>query len=107
MTNPNLWQYVVLLEGLGAVATAAGLAFEALRRDALRYVGYANVGVALIALSECANISATLDSHPTGATWIAAVGFGLYFAATTGSMLFHDGLRRLDRVLHRGAVARP
>lgn len=80
--NPNLWQYLVLLEGLGAVATAIGVAQESLRRDPLKILGYANVGVALICVSACVNLIANLSGHPTLSTWISAVGFGLYGVCT-------------------------
>jgi hypothetical protein len=99
--TPNLWQYIVLMEGLGGVATAAGLAYEALRRDHLQFVGYANIGAALIALSECVNLCLTLSSSPTLSTWIAAAGFAVYFVATAGMLISRGGLHRLDRWLDR------
>lgn len=89
----NLWQYLVLLEGVGAVGTAAGLAQESLRRDPLKLVGYANLGVLLIAVSACANIAANLDSPPTLATWCAAAGFALYGLAAIGAYLSNLGVR--------------
>lgn len=94
----NLWQYLVLLEGLGAVATAVGLTQESLRRD--RVVAYANAGVALIALSACANLLASIHSSPTLATWLAAAGFAIYAIAILWSwktfrLFRRRGARRL------------
>lgn len=92
----NLWQYLVLLEGLGAIGTAAGLAQETFLRNPLKIVGYANVGVLLICISLVANIALNLGSHPTFATWIAAAGFGLYGVAASGAWVsaFRALLRR-------------
>lgn len=98
--HPNLWQYLVLLEGLGAVATAAGVAHESLRRDWANLVGYANIGVFLVCLSACGSIAASIASSPSAITWVAAVGFALYATATLGSWLSAAGFRLHHRRDH-------
>lgn len=91
----NLWQYAVLLEGLGAIGTAAAVAKEALRRDPLNLLGYTHVGVLLIALSACASIGANIRASPNLATWIAAVGFAMYGVATIAAWTGGARLARL------------
>lgn len=83
----NLLQYLVLIEGLGAVGTAAGVARESFRRIPTKLVAYGNLGVLLICVSLCLTLAANLSHQPTAATWLAAAGFGLYGVATVGAWL--------------------
>lgn len=93
----NPWQYTVLMEGLLACACAIGLAVESIRRHPLRMIGYANIGVALIALSACSAITASLEGTPNAGTWTAAAGFGIYLGAVVGSWLtLAHGILRPD-----------
>jgi hypothetical protein len=84
--NVNVWQYLVLLAGLGAIATAAGIAWESYLRSA-KMLALANLGVALIALSACGTLLANVRSSPTLTTWVSAAGFALYDLATVVSWL--------------------